>query len=878
MPKATLREQTTDGSDGVSITVAVSERDVSFRYCPPESVEDSLSLYLALGTHREIGAAILPFSQYFEGSTVFLPFKCDLLLSVEVRAGQMVQFLRKWERWRWSEREQSAAFATSRKDGEFVFHIPRPFVGETAKIDFAVYAKDPNANNGWGWFWGCSDRSVPSGMGDKYISHFHELDLNSVRGLPRRRSPGRPEGGPSRRRSPQRPEEDPLATLHARHRSENARVRIYQLFVRLFGNTNETRKQNGTLAENGAGRFADINDAALCSLQQMGFTHVWLTGVLPQATATDYSEVGQPADDTDLLKGLAGSPYAIKDYFDVCPDYAQNPADRLKEFKQLIQRLRAHNLKAIIDLVANHVARSYNSCTKPDCNFGSCGCNGAGDDVTKFFDPHNNFFYLRPDGSGPPLRLPTWKDGVPQSATCQAIATLSERRDPSDDRGHPSLEDAGGPRAPLQKCDGFFEGEVTFGRVTGNNVVSWTPHLSDWYETIKLNYGFDFTDPAKSVREYPNAWSPDKPIPDTWEKMDQVIEHWQSLGVDGFRCDMSHMVPPEVWSWAIAQARTRNPEVFFIGEAYDDDPSKVPGSDPVVSGLNWGKGNVLFDLLNAGFDAVYDAPVYRALKRIYDGSGWANDLDGEIRDAFICHNSVRYAENHDEVRLAAQSEWGGVGMEVGRPVSAILYGMSRGAIMLYNGQEVGEPAAGVEGFGGDDARTSIFDYWSMPELVKWVNGHRYDGGRLSPEQKALRAFYGRLINLVGEPAFQDGEFFPLNPANHDNAEFGRLPGEQASGHWLYAFLRFNRSAQQRFLVLANLHPTVPLQNVRVLLPATAMHFLDLNETANRKIEFNDRLGPARPLAIRSTVAEALNPGIPISTIPPLTPLYLEFGS
>jgi hypothetical protein len=165
----------------------------------------------------------------------------------------------------------------------------------------------------------------------------------------------------------------------------------------------------------------------------------------------------------------------------------------------------------------------------------------------------------------------------------------------------------------------------------------------------------------------------------------------------------------------------------------------------------------------------------------------------------------------------------------------------------------------------------------MPELVKWVNGHRYDGGRLSPEQKALRAFYGRLINLVAEPAFQDGEFFPLNPANHDNPEFGRLPGEQASGHWLYAFLRYDRSTEQKFLVLANLHPTSPLREVRVRLPETAMHFLNLTETADRKIEFSDRLGPPRAPEISSTVAEALGAGIPISEIPPLTPLYLEFG-
>jgi glycosidase len=828
MPETTEREQTIAGSDNVTITVAESARAVVLRYRPPAPCENPLTIHVALGTQRHIGAAVLPFSQQVEGSTIFLPFKCDLLLSVEIRAGLIVCFLRRWERWRWSDREQTDHFEVIEENGAFLFRIPRPLLDDAAKIDFAIYAKDPSANDGWGWFWGCSDRSVASGMGDKYIPHYHELALEEGRST---------------------------ATPHRRHGSDKSRVRIYQLFVRLFGNTNETRKQNGTLAENGVGRFAAINDAALLSIRQMGFTHIWLTGVLQQATATDYSEFGRPADDTDLLKGLAGSPYAIKDYFDVCPDYAHEPANRLKEFEQLIQRLHAHGLKAIIDLVANHVARSCNSSISPDCNFGSCGREGAGDDVTKFFHPHNNFFYLTPDGNGPPLRLPTWKDGVAISTTCQAAAAVES----------------------LQQCDGLFEGEKTFGRVTGNNAVSWTPHLNDWYETVKLNYGFDFTDPAKSIREYPNAWAPEKAVPDTWRKMDQVIAHWQSLGVDGFRCDMSHMVPPEFWSWAIAQARGRQPDVCFIGEAYNDDPSKVPGSDPVIASLNWGNGNVMFDLLNAGFDAVYDAPVYRALKRIYDGSGWANDLDREITDDFICHNSVRYAENHDEVRLAARSEWGGVGMDVGRPVSAILYGMSRGAIMLYNGQEVGEPAASAEGFGGDDARTSIFDYWSMPELVKWVNGHRYDGDRLSPEQKALRSFYSRLVNLVGEPAFADGEFFPLNPSNQDNPGFGRLPDEQASGHWLYAFLRYDRTTPQRFLILANLHPTIPLRDVRVRLPETAMRFLDWNEPADRKIELSDRLGPARTTKLRSTILEALDTGIPIPEIPPLTPLYLELN-
>jgi hypothetical protein len=245
---------------------------------------------------------------------------------------------------------------------------------------------------------------------------------------------------------------------------------------------NETRQKNGTREVNGVGKFNDINDAALAALQRLGFSHVWLTGVLQQATGSDDSAIGQPADDPDLLKGIAGSPYAIKDYFDVAPDYAVDPKKRLAEFKVLLRRLHAHQLKALIDFVPNHVARSYHSDVRPEVDF------GQNDDRSVFFDPRNNFFYLPPDTMGPPLRLPTCKDGVAVSPTCK-------------------LEG--------MKCDGLFSGETSFGRVTGNNVVSWTPSLEDWYETVKLNYGFDFTDPAKHRREYPNALTPDKAVPDT---------------------------------------------------------------------------------------------------------------------------------------------------------------------------------------------------------------------------------------------------------------------------------------------------------------------------------------------------------------------------
>ena len=175
----TRREETIVGSDDVSITIAVDELELSFRFRPPGPGGNPIHIYLALGTHRQIGAAILPFVQYGEGSTVFLPFKSDLLLSAEARSGQIARFQRRWERWRWSEREQTNAFTATSEDGAYVFRIPRPLVGEGTGIRFVIYAKDPNANNGWGWFWGCSDPSVASGLGDKYIPHYHELRLDA---------------------------------------------------------------------------------------------------------------------------------------------------------------------------------------------------------------------------------------------------------------------------------------------------------------------------------------------------------------------------------------------------------------------------------------------------------------------------------------------------------------------------------------------------------------------------------------------------------------------------------------------------------------------------------------------------------------------------
>jgi glycosidase len=551
---------------------------------------------------------------------------------------------------------------------------------------------------------------------------------------------------------------------------------IYQLMVRTFGNTNETRKTNGTLAENGCGKFNDINAAALLSLKEMGVTHLWLTGVLEQASGSAYPD--RPADDPDILKGIAGSPYAIKDYFDVCPDYALEPANRLQEFEALVRRCHALGLKVIIDFVPNHVARSYSSDVMPEQSF------GEGDKRDVFFDRDNHFYYLGPDdaGGGPPLKLPT---------------------------------------AGIPGCDGLFAPETGFGRVTGNNVVSWAPSINDWYETVKLNYGHDFTN-GRATSSLPGPDASPSEVPKTWRTMDAILAYWQKLGVNGFRADMAHMVPMEFWRWAVKRARARHADVFFSAEAYDNDPAKLTD------------GHVLDELLDAGFDAVYDDPSYDVLEGIYDSGKWANDLDPLTFTGKRFHQSLRYAENHDEVRIASPKEWGGLGMMVGRPVSAVLFAMGRGPVMLYHGQEVGEPAAGTEGFGGDDARTTIFDYWSMPEFTKWVNGGKYDGGLLSDEQKALRDWYGRLIRATRSPAFTAGEFYGLNHANMENPEFGRVGDETSSGHWFYAFLRHDPQSGQSFLVVANFHGSETLRRVNVSIPEDAWKFMDRTSSSSWK--------------------------------------------
>jgi glycosidase len=293
----------------------------------------------------------------------------------------------------------------------------------------------------------------------------------------------------------------------------NHKLVIYQLFTRWFGNTKSTNKFYGTRDENGVGKFNDITDKALQELAKFGITHVWYTGVLEHATLTDYSEFGIQPDHPLIVKGIAGSPYAVKDYYDVDPDLAVDVPNRMKEFEELIVRTHQIGLKAIIDFIPNHVARQYHSDARP------AGIRdfGEDDDTSVAFSPTNNFYYL-----------PEQEFIVPE-----------------------------GKHPPIPYDETYFEYPA---KATGNDVFQSKPSVFDWYETIKLNYGVDYQNFHQKHFD---------PIPSTWLKMRDILLFWTAKGVDGFRCDMAEMVPVEFWSWVISEIQQVNPNVIFIAEIYN---------------------------------------------------------------------------------------------------------------------------------------------------------------------------------------------------------------------------------------------------------------------------------------------------------------------
>lgn len=497
---------------------------------------------------------------------------------------------------------------------------------------------------------------------------------------------------------------------------QDKRLIIYQAFPRVFTNVNDTCKPWGTLEENGSGKLNDISPKLLKSLSDLGVNCLWLTGIIENATKTAYPEAGIPADNPNVVKGEAGSPYAIKDYYDVAPCLAVDAEHRMEEFEDCVKRVHQQGMRLLIDFVPNHTARVYHSDAAP------AGIKdfGSDDDYGKFFSKDNNYYYI-----------------------------VNQQFSP-----HFSLSE-----------EGPFPYVEFPAKATGNDCYTAFCGRNDWYETVKLNYGYD---PGDNSRHF-------EPAPDTWLKMLHILRFWAAKGVDGFRCDMVFMVPQEFWHWAIPQVKKDYPDIIFIGEIYDVNLYR--------SFLEYSHFDYLYDKVN-----LYDTLVgiERHNWSAAQLTGCWQRIDG------LGDSMLNFLENHDEVRFASR-EYADDPMKV-VPSLVVSAMMTKGPYMIYYGQELGEPAHDNEGFAGDNNRTTIFDYWSFDTLRRWYNGGKCTLQRLTQHERWLRNVYKKVLTMCNSrSALRKGAFFDLMYTNL------RTPG--FNPHRQYAFLRY--SDTEALLIVAN---------------------------------------------------------------------------
>lgn len=565
---------------------------------------------------------------------------------------------------------------------------------------------------------------------------------------------------------------------------------IYQLFTRLFGNRNTTNKVYGTLEENGCGKFNDIDDTALAALKDFGVTHLWYTGVLEHATLSDYSQFGINPDHPLIVKGIAGSPYAVKDYYDVDPDLAVDVPNRMQEFESLVTRTHAHGLKVIIDFIPNHVARQYHSDVRPE----GVRDFGEDDDNTVTFNPSNNFYYI-----------PNHDFVVPE--------------------GH---------KPPLPVTTPYHERPA---KATGNDVFQAQPSQFDWYETIKLNYGVDYLNGRSRHFD---------PIPSTWLKMRDILIYWTEKGVDGFRCDMAEMVPVEFWGWVIPEVKKENPAVIFIAEIYNPFEYR--------NYINIGK-----------FDYLYDkVGLYNSLRRIIEGNGTAEDITRiwQHESGDFSEHMLRFLENHDEQRIASRYFAGNPWTAL--PAMVLSATLHTGPLMLYFGQELGVDPTEQEGFQGEDGRTTIFDYWGVPEFQQWVNGGKFNEELLTTEQKTLREFYGNLNAFVlKNEAVYAGGFYDLQYVNADGQSFNY------DKTIIYSYLR--HTDNQKLLFVYNFHESRTVETL-IKVPQDAWtNVLKLGNTGSYKLK------PVFPLEVPQVqlpAADITSTGVHIE-LPPISAFAFE---
>lgn len=505
------------------------------------------------------------------------------------------------------------------------------------------------------------------------------------------------------------------------------KVIIYQVFTRLFGNRNTTRKEWGTIAENGSGKFNDFDSKTLKSIKKLGISHIWYTGVIRHATQTNYSQYGIPSQSATVVKGKAGSPYAICDYYDVDPDLAVNVEKRMDEFDKLVVRTHKAGLKVMIDFVPNHVAREYKSICKPE----GIEDLGANDDKSQGFSPQNNFYY------------------------CPGC-----HFEPSFDKGDYDEYPA---------------------RATGNDHFDNHPGINDWYETVKLNYGVD----------YWTRFGHFSPVPDTWDKMVEILLFWASKGIDGFRCDMAEMVPAAFWDYATAKVKTQYPHIVFMGEVYN--PSEYR------------------NYINSGFDWMYDkVGMYDAMRAVICGQAPAYILTGAWQSVDdIKEHMVYFLENHDEQRIASDFFAGSAIKGLPGMVASVL--MKSSPFMLYAAEEYGEKGMDKEGFSGKDGRTTIFDYWSVDTLC------RAEADALNDEERLVFAVHEKTLQIARKEKAVDGDFYDLMYVNPSSENF--------NNEKQFAFLR--KKDNELLIVVVNFDDSDV--NIQVRIPSHAFEYLAIPE-------------------------------------------------
>ena len=486
------------------------------------------------------------------------------------------------------------------------------------------------------------------------------------------------------------------------------KVVIYQVLPRLFGNSNTTRKENGTLEENGCGKLNNFTDAVLARIHDMGFTHIWYTGVIRHATQTNYSSYGIPTQHAEVVKGKAGSPYAITDYYDIDPDLAENVSMRMTEWESLIERTHKAGMKVIMDFVPNHVAREYHSIRKP------AGVRDLGEDDDKnmHFSIQNNFYY-------------TWGD-----------LDLNEVR-----QSRPAFTAYAAKDAKI--FEPYTESPA---KATGNDRFDNRPSVNDWYETVKLNYGIDYCDAGGRSYHY-------EPVPNTWGKMTDILLYWAGKGVDGFRCDMAEMVPTAFWSYATQILKARFPEIVVIGEVYDPNQYR-----------NYVKAG--FDYL---YDKV---GMYDCLRGVIRGERPAASITHEwqvvddIRD-----HMLYFLENHDEQRIASDFFCGNAEKAIPAAAMSLFFQKNPFMLYSgQEFGERGMDKEGFSGVDGRTTIFDYWSPETLAHAYQAPGSTA--AHQQSVASKALAAQYRQLLRLANEErAIREGDTFDLMYVNPQSDHF-----------------------------------------------------------------------------------------------------------